>query len=98
MRSLPEVMPVGEARDALSRVLAVFRREGRNARPVFFGSRRQAEAVIIPVELFEELVPLMEDVLIAREVRARLAARDGTTWLDFDSLVKESGFDPADVD
>ncbi len=98
MRSLPEVMPVGEAREALSQVLAIFRREGRNAKPVFFGSRRQAEAVIIPVELFEDLVPLMEDVLIAREVRARLAVHDGTTWLDFDSLVKESGFDPADFD
>ena len=95
---MPEVMPVGEAREALSQVLAVFRREGRNARPVFFGSRRLAEAVIIPVELFEALVPLMEDVLIAHEVRARLAAHDGATWLDFDSLVKESGFDPADVD
>lgn len=91
-------MPVGEAREALSQVLDIFRREGLNARPVFFGSRRRAEAVIIPVELFEELVPLMEDVLIAREVRARLAAHDGTTWLDFDSLVKESGFDPADLD
>ena len=91
-------MPVGEAREALSKVLATFRREGRDARPVFFGSRRQPEAVIIPVELFEELLPLMEDVLIAREVQARRAGHDGTTWLDFDTLVKEAGFHPAEFD
>src|SRR5438105_13597933 len=74
MKSLPEVMPVGEAREALSRVLEVFRREGRNARPVCFGCRRQAEAVIIPVELFEELVPLMEDVLLLLRTMADLRA------------------------
>jgi hypothetical protein len=91
-------MPVGEAREALSKVLATFRREGRDARPVFFGSRRQAEAVIIPVELFEELVPLMEDMLIAREVQARRAGHDGSTWLDFDTLVKEAGFQPAEFE
>jgi antitoxin StbD len=95
--ALPDVLPVGQAREALSKVLDAFRRDGRDARPVFFGSRRQAEAVIIPIGLFEEMLPLVEDVLIAREVRARLAADDGTR-LSFDELVESVGLDPAQFD
>jgi hypothetical protein len=94
MNALPDVLPVAEARESLSKVLDRFRRQGRDARPVFFGSRRQAEAVIIPIGLFEEFMPLLEDVLIAREVQARLERHDGT-WVDFDALAKEAGVDPA---
>ena len=50
---------MGEAREALSRILVGFRRDGLDARPVFFGSRRQAEAVIIPIRLFEEMAPFI---------------------------------------
>ena len=98
VKTLPDVLPVGEAREALSRILVGFRRDGLDARPVFFGSRRQAEAVIIPIRLFEEMAPFIEDVLIAREVRARRARHDGESWLDFDDLVKEVGFQAADFD
>src|SRR5207245_2809576 len=98
VKTLPDVLPVGVAREALSKILVAFRQDGLNARPVFFGSRRQAEAVIIPIRLFEELAPFIEDVLIAREVRGRRARHDGKSWLDFDTLVKEVGFQPADFD
>jgi hypothetical protein len=93
MKTMPEVLPVGEARETLSKVLANFRRDGRDARPVFFGSRRRAEAVIIPIDLFEQMLPILEDVLIAREIQARRARHDGTL-LDFETLVKEAGFNP----
>ena len=93
MTTMPDVLPVGEVREALSKVLATFRREGRDARPVFFGSRRRPEAVIIPIDLFEQMVPILEDVLIAREIQARRARHDGTL-LDFETLVKEAGFNP----
>lgn len=97
MASLPDVLPVAEARESLSKVLDRFRRQGRDARPVFFGSRRQAEAVIIPMELFEEILPLIEDALIARDVRSRLDRHDGN-WVDFDTLAQEAGVDPAAFD
>ena len=83
--AIPEVLPVAEARQSLSKVLETFRRLGRDARPVFFGSRRQAEAVILPIGLFEEILPLIEDALIAREVEARLEVHDGR-WVDFDTV------------
>jgi hypothetical protein len=95
MTTMPDVLPVGEVREALSKVLATFRRDGRDARPVFFGSRRRPEAVIIPIDLFEQMVPILEDVLIAREIEARRARHDGTL-LDFETLVKEVGFHPDD--
>lgn len=97
MAGLPDVLPVAEARESLSKVLDRFRRQGRDARPVFFGSRRQAEAVIIPMELFEEILPLIEDALIARDVRSRLDRHDGK-WVDFDTLAQEAGVDPAAFD
>ena len=95
--ALPEVLPVAVARESLSKVLDTFRRQGRDARPVFFGSRRQAEAVIIPMGLFEEILPLIEDALIGREVRDRLERHDGS-WVDFDALAKEAGVEPAEFD
>ena len=97
MAGLPEVLPVAQARESLSKVLESFRRQGRDARPVFFGSRRQAEAVIIPMGLFEEILPVIEDMLIAREVRARLDRHDGN-WVDFDTLAEEAGVNPAAFD
>ena len=97
MAGLPEVLPVAEARESLSKILDSFRRHGRDARPVFFGSRRQAEAVIVPMGLFEEILPVIEDVLIAQEVRARVDRHDGN-WVDFHALAQEAGVDPAAFD
>lgn len=42
-------------------------------------------------------MPLIEDLLIAREVRARLERHDGN-WVDFDTLAQEAGVDPATFD
>jgi hypothetical protein len=53
---LQPVQPVSEAREQLSRALARFRREGAAAEPVIFGSHRKPEAVVIPFELYAELI------------------------------------------
>ncbi len=50
------VSPVSEAREQLSNALARFRRDGAAAQPVIFGSHRKPEAIIIPFELYAELV------------------------------------------
>ncbi|WP_306361462.1 antitoxin VbhA family protein [Nocardia sp. CC227C] len=48
-----ETLSVREAREQLSGVLARFRKGDR--RPVGVGSHRKTEAVVLPVEVFEEL-------------------------------------------
>jgi hypothetical protein len=86
-------MPVKEARDSLSKVLGVFRQHGRDSRPVFIGAHRKAEAVILPVELFQELLPLIEDHLIAQEIRQRLANDTGER-ISHEELLAELGYEP----
>ena len=54
------VLATTEARDALSKTLARFRREGPSARPLLFGSHRKAEAVVLPMEEYERLEQIAE--------------------------------------
>ena len=54
------VLATTEARDALSKTLARFRREGAGARPLLFGSHRKAEAVVLPMAEYERLEQLAE--------------------------------------
>jgi hypothetical protein len=68
---VPTVLPSAELRDQLPSVLRRFRVEHEAAAPVIFGSHRKAEAVIIPFELYTRLLPLIEDLEIARLVRER---------------------------
>jgi antitoxin StbD len=67
------VHPVTEARNDFSRVVARFREEGLMAEPVIYGSHRKPEAVTIPYEMFERLLPAMEEILLAEMVRERLS-------------------------
>ncbi len=68
------VLPSRDARDELPKALKRFRAEGIAAEPLVFGSHRKPEGVVIPFELYEELLPLVEDILIARTARERIAA------------------------
>lgn len=76
--SMPEVMPTvvpsGEFREQLPAVLRRFRAEHAAAAPVIFGSHRKPEAVVIPFELYAQLLPAIEDLEIAEIVRARASA------------------------
>jgi hypothetical protein len=74
-----EVLPVSQARDEFSRAVKRFRKEGLTARPVVFGSHRKPEAVTIPYELFDALLPAIEDILLAELVRQRLE-EPTVTW------------------
>ena len=57
------VLPSRDARDELPKALKRFRAEGIAAEPLVFGSHRKPEGVVIPFELYEELLPLVEDIL-----------------------------------
>lgn len=45
--------------------------------PVYFGSHRRAQGVIVPVEVWERLLEQAEDELDAETARERLARDDG---------------------
>jgi hypothetical protein len=76
------VLPTNEARAALTKALARFRERGALAEPVVFGAQRRPEGVMIPFELYEELLPVIEDVEIAHLVRERAAAGDAVPLAD----------------
>ncbi|WP_252975204.1 type II toxin-antitoxin system Phd/YefM family antitoxin [Janibacter melonis] len=67
------VTPTSEARAELSRTLDRFRRQGLEAEPLVFGGHRRAEAVVLPFEMYERLIPAIEDIFLAESIRARLA-------------------------
>ena len=90
---IPEVLPVGAARASLSQLLATFREQGLDAEPVFVGSHRRADAVLLPIAIFEELAPMIDEILLAREVRRRLAD-DGGERVSHEELLSELGINP----
>jgi hypothetical protein len=72
------VLPSREIRTELPKALERFRLEGISAQPIVFGAHRKPEAVVIPFELYASLLPLIEDLEIARIVRERTAAGPAT--------------------
>lgn len=77
-----------EAREELGDVVRQFRERGAGAAPLIFGAHRRPEAAIIPFDLYREIVPLLEDLEIARIARARLA---GGETESLDELATELG-------
>ncbi|WP_146137437.1 hypothetical protein [Gulosibacter molinativorax] len=63
------------------------------AEPLIFGPHRKAEAVVIPFELYEKLIPAIEEIEIAELVRERSKAGEPTPLGD---LAESIGLDPAD--
>lgn len=82
-----------EARKTLGATLAGFRDEGITAEPVVFGAQRTPEAVMIPFETFQALVPLMENLTIAKRIRPRIEAGGARPLSE---LADDLGLDPAD--
>jgi PHD/YefM family antitoxin component YafN of YafNO toxin-antitoxin module len=65
-----EVLSVREARERLPSLLERFRQGDRQ--PVFLGSHRKTEAVMLPVDVYEELVYKRRDAVV--QGNASLAA------------------------
>lgn len=77
-----------EAREELGDVVRGFREHRAAAAPLIFGAHRKPEAAIIPFDLYREIVPLLEDLEIARIARARIAEGPG---VPLDDLAAELG-------
>lgn len=84
-----------EAREALGDTLSHFRDEGITAEPVVFGAQRKPEAVMIPFETFQALVPLMENLTIAETIRPRIEAGGARPLSE---LADDLGLDPAEFE
>jgi antitoxin StbD len=90
---LSPVLPSGDARVALPAALRRFRVEGVSAEPLIFGAHRRPEAVVIPFELYAQLLPVIEDLEIAQLVRDRSASGESVPLAD---IAAAAGLDPAD--
>lgn len=91
--SIPQVLPSHAARDELPKALRRFRTEGAAAEPVIFGAHRRAEAVVIPFDLYSQLLPAIEEIEIAALVRERSQAGEATPLSE---LAESIGLNPAD--
>jgi antitoxin StbD len=78
-----EVVTTGEAREALHRIAREF--DAGEGKPVYFGSHRRAQAVIVPVDVWEHLLEQVEDELDVEVARERLAS--GSPRLTHDEVV-----------
>jgi antitoxin StbD len=67
-----DVVTTGEARDTLHRIARQF--DAGEGEPVYFGSHRRAQAVIVPVDVWEHLLEQAEDELDVEVARSRLAS------------------------
>lgn len=60
--------------------MAAFRR--RSGKPLIFGAQRKPEAAIIPFELYQQIIPLLEDLEIAQVARERIAEGESEPLAD----------------
>jgi len=76
------VVPTSQVRAALSQITKRF--DAGDPEPVFFGSHRRAQAVLVPIATWEKLLAHAEDELDLDLARRRLA--DRRPWLSEDDL------------
>jgi hypothetical protein len=55
-----EVQNTSETRADLTKILAEFRRMGKRAEPIMFGTHRKPEAVIMPARMWRDLLEEMD--------------------------------------
>jgi PHD/YefM family antitoxin component YafN of YafNO toxin-antitoxin module len=67
-----KVVTTGEARDALHRIAKEF--DTGDGEPVYFGSHRRAQGVIVPVDVWEKLLEQAEDDLDLAIANERLSS------------------------
>ena len=76
------VIPTSEVRAGLGQITKRF--DAGDHEPVFFGSHRRAQAVLVPIATWEKLLAYAEDELDFRVARRRLAER--RPWLGEEDL------------
>lgn len=88
--TIQEVEPISKARTEISRHIGEFRSHGLLAEPVLIGSHRKPEAALIPAELYEQLIPRIEELRLEALVAHRLATEESHPMSE---LIKELGFE-----
>jgi len=88
--AMADVVTTGEAREALHRIARQF--DAGEGEPVYFGSHRRAQGVIVPVEVWEQLLESAEDDLDAEFAQRRLADSSGArrTRSDLDNALRQA--------
>jgi PHD/YefM family antitoxin component YafN of YafNO toxin-antitoxin module len=81
-----QVIPVSQARTDISTILDSFT-SGTSSEPVFIGAHRKAEAVLVPVSLWEEILNVFEDIEIGKIVLER--ASGISNQQPFEEIVKK---------
>lgn len=76
------VVTTSEVRAALGQITKRF--DEGDTEPVFFGSHRRAQAVLVPIQTWEKLLEHAEDALDIDLVQQRLA--DHRPWLSEDQI------------
>jgi hypothetical protein len=76
------IVPTSEVRAALSQITKRF--DAGDPEPVFFGSHRRTQAVLVPIATWEKLLAHTEDELDLDLARRRLA--DRRPWLSEEDL------------
>lgn len=76
------VMTSGEVRATLDKITERF--DAGDTEPVFFGSHRRVQAVLVPIATWEKLLAHAEDAVDVHVARRRLA--DDQPWLSDDDL------------
>jgi hypothetical protein len=81
-----QVIPVSQARIDISTILKSFT-SSTSSEPVFIGAHRKAEAVLVPVSLWEEILNVFEDIEIGKIVLERASGTSNRQ--PFDEIVKK---------
>lgn len=84
------MVTTGEARDALHQIAKRF--DAGDGEPVYFGSHRRAQGVIVPVDVWERLLEQAEDEVDMALSRRRLADGQGPplTRADLDEALRRA--------
>jgi hypothetical protein len=90
-----ETLSVREAREQLTRVLARFRDGDR--RPMGVGSHRKTEAVLVPVEVFDELIALSERRHAAADAAASVRAEGLNPSAEVEAITQRWARDEIDT-
>jgi antitoxin StbD len=67
---MADVVTTGQAREALHQIARRFE-AGDDNEPLYFGSHRRAQAVIVPIEMWERLLEAAEDEVDLTTARKR---------------------------
>lgn len=87
---MANVVTTGEARETLHQIAKRF--DAGEGEPVYFGSHRRAQGVIVPVDVWEKLLEQAEDELDLDLARRRLAGDPGRrlTSADLDEAFRRA--------